>query len=83
MAINTRDRRASVLGYVGRLALVPPLPDGTIGNVDRAHMAGLYMGLSYLIVLAPLSQHVFVVPREGRVFTVPVENRVFVIERRL
>jgi hypothetical protein len=47
VAVDTRDKRASVLSYVGRLVVVPPLPDGTVGDADRAHLAGLYAGLTY------------------------------------
>lgn len=47
MAVDSRDKRASVLSYVGRLVVVPPLPDGTVGDADRAHLAGLYAGLTY------------------------------------
>lgn len=45
MAIDTRNKRASVLGW-GLAALVAlPLPDGAIGAADRAHVRGLYAGI--------------------------------------
>lgn len=47
MAIDTRDKRSSVsgLGFPG--TLVPPLADGSVDTPDRAHLAGLYAGLTY------------------------------------
>ena len=45
MAIDTRDKRASALGF-GFSGIAPPLPDGNISSqADRQHMAGVYRGI--------------------------------------
>ena len=45
MAINTRSRRASVLGIVAPYVLTLPLADGTVGQPDRQHVAFTYPGI--------------------------------------
>lgn len=45
--IDTETKRRSVLGYTLGLALVLPVADGVIASVDKAHVAGLYSGLTY------------------------------------
>lgn len=45
MAINTRNRRASVQAYT--LGLARPLADGTIDASDRATSGWHYAGLTY------------------------------------
>lgn len=45
MAVDTRSRRAAVLGLVGGLAFTPPLVDGTIDQADRQHAAYCYPGI--------------------------------------
>lgn len=45
MAIDTRDKRASVFAVGLGLLLVGPTPDGAIDSAaDRLHVAGLYRG---------------------------------------
>lgn len=46
MAIDTRNKRASLLGLALALRLVPPAPDAALDIGDRAHLAYLYSGLS-------------------------------------
>lgn len=46
MAIDTETKRRSVLGYTLGVALVLPVADSSITVGDRAHVAGLYAGLS-------------------------------------
>jgi hypothetical protein len=43
--VDTRDKRASAMN-VGGTDLVLPNPDGTISDADRAHLAGVYRGLT-------------------------------------
>lgn len=46
MAIDTETKRRSVLG-MGIMALaIAPLADGTIANVDREHIVGIYAGIA-------------------------------------
>jgi len=44
MAIDSENKRASAFA-VDTIVLVLPLPDGSIGDEDRAHVAGLYSGM--------------------------------------
>lgn len=62
MAIDTRSKRASVLGLALAPLLTLPLADGTIGQADRQHIAYVYAGIS-TEVSAPSS--------EGLEFTLP------------
>lgn len=45
MAIDTPSRRASVQAYT--FGLMRPVPDGTIGEGDRATVTWYYQGLDY------------------------------------
>jgi hypothetical protein len=57
MAIDTRDKRASVLGW-GLVALVAlPLPAGTIEQADRQQVAAVYAGISAGILVNPDAIH--------------------------
>lgn len=53
MAIDTQNKRRSVGGYCAGLAY--PVPDGTVGTADRAHIAWLYAGLTYSGVVAAVA----------------------------
>ena len=44
MAIDSRSKRASSVALFG-LLLAPVLPDGTIGQGDRQHIAFMYSGI--------------------------------------
>ena len=45
MAVDTRSKRASVLGIGLAAALTLPLVDGTVAQADRQHVAFAYAGL--------------------------------------
>ena len=45
MAIDTENKRRSVIGYT-HPAIVLPLPDGTISQLDRQHVCGIYSGIA-------------------------------------
>ena len=48
MAIDTRDKRASVLAHGARVAHVFTNPDGSPPTApDRAHIIGIYRGFSF------------------------------------
>lgn len=53
MAINTRNRRASVQAYT--VGLARPLADGTIDASDRATSGWHYAGLAYSGAITPPS----------------------------
>jgi hypothetical protein len=46
MAIDTRSKRASILGLISGTALTLPLSDGVISQGDRQHVALTYAGLT-------------------------------------
>lgn len=53
MAIDTAARRYSMLNF-GKPWVIPTMiPDGTIGEPDRAHLLNLYSGISLSSVAAP------------------------------
>ena len=46
MAVDTRNKRASVLGIALAIGFPFPNPDGTIDQADRQHIAYCYPGIS-------------------------------------
>lgn len=46
MAVDTRSRRASVIGIGLAAALTLPLADATVGQPDRQHVAFAYPGIT-------------------------------------
>lgn len=52
MAVDTRSKRASVLGIGLAAALTLPLPDGTVGQADRQHVAFCYPGITAAVIAA-------------------------------
>lgn len=87
MAVDTRSRRASVLGLGLAVLLTPPLADGAVGTEDRAHVALCYAGLTtaspptatlapaWRTVRVPADNRVVAVPSETRTARVPAERR--------
>lgn len=45
MAIDTRAKRASVMGMGSPIPVMLPFPDGTIDQGDRQHFLELYSGI--------------------------------------
>lgn len=81
MAVDTRDKRASVLGLGLAALLVLPEP-GTIDQPDRQHVAYSYRGIQ-----ADVSSDVdalayqIIVPAEDRTILVMPEDRTIIITR--
>ena len=50
MAVDTRNKRMSLIGLDSPVPTVLPHPDGDIGTQDRAMLLWLYHGLSLLVV---------------------------------
>lgn len=46
MAVDTRNKRASVIGLAFSVLLTLPAPDATVHDVDRPHLAYSYSGLT-------------------------------------
>lgn len=45
MAIDTADKRSSVIGQAIIPLMIPPSPDGSINKGDRRHNSALYRGI--------------------------------------
>jgi len=58
MAIDTRSKRASVLGIAAAITLTLPLSDGTVGQPDRQHVAYSYAGLTATTAEAATADYV-------------------------
>ena len=50
MAIDTADRRSSVIGQAMISLMVPPIPDSGISKDDRRHNSALYRGIDTAII---------------------------------
>lgn len=46
MAVDTQTKRRSALAATLAFLVVAPLADGTVANVDREHIVGIYAGIS-------------------------------------
>jgi len=81
MAVDTRNKRFSMIGFGSTRATVFPNPDGTLNVYDRAQYLWLYAGLdiTYTAPAVP-SCRIFTVPLESRVFSIESESRIFPIE---
>lgn len=53
MAVDTRNKRASVLGVGLLAALVLPAPDSSLSSGDRAQLTGSYAGLDAISPIQP------------------------------
>ena len=75
MAIDSADKRRSVHGYMGPFAVIGPVPDGSLDEADRKHVAGIYRGqlisaaLFSLLAPAGVSILFLVADVDGRVLT--------------
>ena len=74
MAIDTEDRRRSVVGIL-------PMADSTIYGVDKQHVAGFYRGIaaaSPVVIVTPSCRTV-TIPYEDRTANIPYEDRTVMI----
>ena len=78
MAIDTRSRRASVLGLALAAQLTLPLVDGAVGTADRQHLAYCYCGIASSVEVT--ADFTLVVESEDRVLVVGSESRVLVVD---
>lgn len=46
MAVDSRNKRASIVNGLVSMTLAPVTPDGTLGASDRLHSAQLYAGIA-------------------------------------
>lgn len=80
MAVDTRDKRASVLGFGLAALLVLPEP-GVIDQPDRQHVAYSYRGIAAATPIPPstVEPTVIVVQAESREIVVETDSRSIVI----
>lgn len=77
MAVDTRDKRASVLGIGLAALLVLPAP-GTIDQPDRQQLAYSYRGLLASVPVVGVGV-TFTVGAKARTFTVAAKTRTFTV----
>ena len=78
MAVDTRNKRASILGIGLAAALVLPAPDATVAQSDRQQTAFAYAGISAespteadpLVITVPAEDHVITVPSGDQIIYV-------------
>ena len=80
MAVDTRDRRASVLGLGLAALLVLPAP-GALDQGDRQQLAYSYRGISAAALELPDGEIIYV-RAEDRTITVRAEDRTITVPVR-
>lgn len=77
MAVDTRDRRFSMMGLLTPVGLMAN-PDGTIADADRAQLLWLYPGISIVavgVVALALSLRAVALTLEARPDALTLESR--------
>lgn len=69
MPVDTRSKRASSVGMFFSPILTPVLPDGTIAQADRQHIAWTYSGIlavsGFWVGLIQLVMHMVMIHKSG------------------
>lgn len=74
MPVDTRDKRASVIGLAQPFVRVGPTPDGDFSSqADRQHLAYMYRGILAAATAASVVD--FVVAAESRSLAVVADDR--------
>jgi hypothetical protein len=55
MAVDTRDKRASMIGLRSATPRLLPNPSGTIGAPARLHLLFLYSGIAAVVPTIPMA----------------------------
>jgi len=74
MAVDTRDKRMSLIGLALPVPRVLPNPDNSITAPDRAMLLFLY----YMTLAAPVIPVVIPTP-DNRTYFVPTEDRGYIV----
>ena len=72
MAVDSRNKRASVLGFGLAALLVMPAPDGTIDQADRQHVAYSYPGITAGTPIAP-DVIIIAIPAEAQTIAIDAD----------
>lgn len=75
MAVDTRNKRMSLIGFGAPTPRVLPNPDGTVAAADRAMLLYLYAGLD-IAAATPIARTLSI-PRELRILSIARESRIF------
>lgn len=76
MAIDTRNKRFSMINFLADVPWALPNPDGAISAADRAMLLNLYVGISLgeVVSVETPAARIYTVPAETRIYTVPARN---------
>jgi len=78
MAVDSRNKRFSLIGFGIPVPSIFPDPDGDLSVYDMTQYLWLYAGLS---TVPPVpSCRIFTIPFENRTFSIKSESRVFPVE---
>lgn len=66
MAVDTRDKRSSVVGITLPVPQVVPNPDASIDAADRQHVAWAYSGIAAAAPAPPASGAGIIIRRRRR-----------------
>lgn len=78
MAVDTQDKRASVLGLGLAALLVLPAP-GTLDQPDRQHVAFSYRGIDTTAIAIDPEPFVITVEAQDRSVAVPLQDRSIIV----
>lgn len=86
MAVDTRDKRFSLISFGSPIPNVLPNPDGSFNAADRAMLIFLYHGLALsapVVVVVPTlvtpDERAYNVPFDDRNYDVPFDDRVLYV----
>lgn len=87
MAVDTRNKRMSLIGLGSPIPTVLPNPDGAFNNFDRAQLIWLYAGLNILIIgvidlTLPTRSLAFTLPSRSLALTLPTRSLAFTLSTR-
>ncbi len=74
MAIDSKTKRINTIRMLGPFMIhAIPVPDGTIAQIDRQHVAGSYGGILSSLGIVPLYNYIV----KSKVFNFLVKDRTF------
>lgn len=74
MAVDTSNKRASVVGLCAAFVITLPAPDASITQDDRQHVAYSYAGISAATALSPTADYLIQCRSDQFVVRVMVDN---------
>ena len=80
MAIDTRDKRQSVIGVCLPVPTLLPTADSDVDEFDRRNLVWLYQALAEIDTLVTPVCRTLAIDAEARVWAIAAEARVLVVE---